>query len=63
MKKQIYPKIVIEDLVSAGADSCGDLATSRGSGGFGSTDATAAKATPDATAAKATAETKVRIKE
>ena len=47
MKKQIYPKIVIEDLVgSAGAaksDSPNDtatmMATSRGSGGFGSTDA------------------------
>jgi deoxyuridine 5'-triphosphate nucleotidohydrolase len=56
MKKQIYPKIVIEDLVRAGADSRSDSATSRGSGGFGSTDA---PATPDATAA----ETKVRIKE
>ena len=56
MKKQIYPKIVIEDLVSAGTDSCSDSATSRGSGGFGSTDATAATATP-------AAETKVRIKE
>ena len=50
MKKQIYPKIVIEDLVSTGADSRSDSATSRGSGGFGSTDAPAA-------------ETKVRIKE
>jgi len=56
MKKQIYPKIVIEDLVRAGADSRSNSATSRGSGGFGSTDA---PATPDATAA----ETKVRIKE
>jgi dUTP pyrophosphatase len=70
MKKQIYPKIVIEDLVRAGADSRSDSATSRGSGGFGSTDAPAAKATPDAAkatpdAATATtaAETKVRIKE
>ena len=53
MKKQIYPKIVIEDLVRAGADSHSDSATSRGSGGFGSTDTKAATA----------AETKVRIKE
>ena len=60
MKKQIYPKIVIEDLVSTGADSRSDSATSRGSGGFGSTDATA---TPDAAKATPAAETKVRIKE
>ena len=61
MKKQIYPKIVIEDLVRAdtGTGSHSDSTTSRGSGGFGSTDA---KATPDATAATAS-ETKVRIKE
>jgi hypothetical protein len=66
MKKQIYPKIVIEDLVRAGADSRSDSATSRGSGGFGSTDAPAATATPDAataTTATTAAETKVRIKE
>jgi deoxyuridine 5'-triphosphate nucleotidohydrolase len=63
MKKQIYPKIVIEDLVRAGADSRSDSATSRGSGGFGSTDAPAAKATPDAATATTAAETKVRIKE
>lgn len=52
MKKQIYPKIIIEDLVSSGANSHSDSTTSRGSGGFGSTDETA----------KATNETKVRIK-
>ena len=49
MKKQIYPRVVIEDLVgTAGAagvagtaksDYQNDTATSRGSGGFGSTDA------------------------
>jgi deoxyuridine 5'-triphosphate nucleotidohydrolase len=55
MKKQIYPKIVIEDLVSTETDSHNNSGTSRGSGGFGSTDATAATA--------ATAKTKVRIKE
>jgi deoxyuridine 5'-triphosphate nucleotidohydrolase len=59
MKKQIYPKIVIEDLVRAGTGSHGDSTTSRGSGGFGSTDA--APATPAAPAAPI--ETKVRIKE
>jgi deoxyuridine 5'-triphosphate nucleotidohydrolase len=37
MKKQIYPKIVIEDLVSTETDSHNDSGTSRGSGGFGST--------------------------
>jgi deoxyuridine 5'-triphosphate nucleotidohydrolase len=55
MKKQIYPKIVIEDLISTGTGFHSDSTTSRGSGGFGSTDATA---TPDATAGS-----KVRIKE
>ena len=59
MKKQIYPKIVIEDLVRAGAGSHGDSTTSRGSGGFGSTDAM--QAAPAAPAAPI--ETKVRIKE
>ena len=45
MKKQIYPKIVIEDLVRAdtGTGSHSDSTTSRGSGGFGSTDAPAAE--------------------
>jgi deoxyuridine 5'-triphosphate nucleotidohydrolase len=52
MKKQIYPKIVIEDIVSTETDSHNNSGTSRGSGGFGSTDATAV-----------TAKTKVRIKE
>jgi deoxyuridine 5'-triphosphate nucleotidohydrolase len=52
MKKQIYPKIVIEDFVNTETDSHNNSGTSRGSGGFGSTDATAA-----------TAKTKVRIKE
>jgi deoxyuridine 5'-triphosphate nucleotidohydrolase len=55
MKKQIYPIIVIEDLVSADTSPYNDSATSRGSGGFGSTDVTVATS--------ATAETKVRIKE
>jgi dUTP pyrophosphatase len=55
MKKQIYPKIVIEDIVSTETDSHNNSGTSRGSGGFGSTDATAATAV--------TAKTKVRIKE
>lgn len=40
MKKQIYPKIIIEDLiVGTETPSLCDSATSRGSGGFGSTDA------------------------
>lgn len=40
MKKQIYPKIIIEDLVvGTETHSQCDSATSRGSGGFGSTDA------------------------
>ncbi len=40
MKKQIYPKIIIEDLVvGTEIHSQCDSATSRGSGGFGSTDA------------------------
>jgi hypothetical protein len=49
MKKQIYPRVVIEDLVgtegaagtagTAKSDYQNDTATSRGSGGFGSTDA------------------------
>jgi deoxyuridine 5'-triphosphate nucleotidohydrolase len=52
MKKQIYPKIIIEDFVNTETDSHNNSGTSRGSGGFGSTDATAA-----------TAKTKVRIKE
>ncbi len=37
MKKQIYPKIIIEDLTEERKDNI--LSTSRGSGGFGSTDA------------------------
>ena len=37
MKKQIYPKIIIEDLTEECKDNI--LSTSRGSGGFGSTDA------------------------
>jgi dUTPase len=40
MKKQIYPKIVIENLVSKDVELQTDnyATTSRGSGGFGSTD-------------------------
>jgi len=63
MKKQIYPKIVIEDLVSSGANSHSDSTTSRGSGGFGSTDGKAPGIATAATAATAATETKVRIKE
>lgn len=37
MKKQIYPKIIVEDLTEEHKDNI--LSTSRGSGGFGSTDA------------------------
>ena len=36
MKKQIYPKIIIEDLTKEHKDEI--LLTSRGEGGFGSTD-------------------------
>jgi deoxyuridine 5'-triphosphate nucleotidohydrolase len=41
MKKQIYPKIIIEDLTEERKDNI--LSTSRGSGGFGSTDVNKAK--------------------
>jgi deoxyuridine 5'-triphosphate nucleotidohydrolase len=41
MKKQIYPKIIIEDLTEERKDNI--LSTSRGSGGFGSTDVNNAK--------------------
>jgi hypothetical protein len=41
MKKQIYPKVIIEDLTKERKENI--LSTSRGAGGFGSTDVNQAK--------------------